>query len=185
MNLVGTWLTDRMDLQLHVYQLKILIRIVKVRLPAFHILGGFQAKANSSLIANPLTIPAEREQYKSSAFINWQTEICTVCLLPYCQLQVTFVFCSTHAHCNSATHTHHTLPSYNTINMSLISQSNIRFSILGPSCNEFTMLTTDSLSYHEYQYIFKVSEGKDSPKRKFDKCYHSWMWYSLWWKVRW
>lgn len=31
MNLVGTWLTDRMDLQLHVYQLKILIRIVKVR----------------------------------------------------------------------------------------------------------------------------------------------------------
>lgn len=33
MNLVGTWLTDRMDLQLHVYQLKILIRIVKVRSP--------------------------------------------------------------------------------------------------------------------------------------------------------
>lgn len=31
MNLIGTWLTDRMDLQLHVYQLKILIRIVKVR----------------------------------------------------------------------------------------------------------------------------------------------------------
>lgn len=30
MNLLGTWLTDRMDLQLHVYQLKILIRIVKV-----------------------------------------------------------------------------------------------------------------------------------------------------------
>lgn len=33
MNLVGTWLTDRMDLQLHVYQLKILIRIVKVTTP--------------------------------------------------------------------------------------------------------------------------------------------------------
>uniref|UniRef100_A0A9J8D2X3 Ca2+-dependent activator protein for secretion a n=1 Tax=Cyprinus carpio carpio TaxID=630221 RepID=A0A9J8D2X3_CYPCA len=31
MNLLGTWLTDRMDLQLHVYQLKILIRIVKVK----------------------------------------------------------------------------------------------------------------------------------------------------------
>lgn len=31
MNLLGTWLTDRMDLQLHVYQLKILIRVVKVR----------------------------------------------------------------------------------------------------------------------------------------------------------
>lgn len=30
MNLIGTWLTDRMDLQLHLYQLKILIRIVKV-----------------------------------------------------------------------------------------------------------------------------------------------------------
>lgn len=30
MNLLGTWLTDRMDLQLHLYQLKILIRIVKV-----------------------------------------------------------------------------------------------------------------------------------------------------------
>jgi hypothetical protein len=31
MNLLGTWLTDRMDLQLHLYQLKILIRVVKVR----------------------------------------------------------------------------------------------------------------------------------------------------------
>uniref|UniRef100_A0A672SB09 Calcium-dependent secretion activator 1 n=1 Tax=Sinocyclocheilus grahami TaxID=75366 RepID=A0A672SB09_SINGR len=31
MNLLGTWLIDRMDLQLHVYQLKILIRIVKVK----------------------------------------------------------------------------------------------------------------------------------------------------------
>lgn len=37
MNLLGTWLTDRMDLQLHLYQLKILIRIVKVRTAAFHI----------------------------------------------------------------------------------------------------------------------------------------------------
>ncbi len=34
MNLLGTWLTDRMDLQLHVYQLKILIRIVKVKTTA-------------------------------------------------------------------------------------------------------------------------------------------------------
>ena len=31
MNLLGTWLTDRMDLQLHLYQLKILIRVVKVK----------------------------------------------------------------------------------------------------------------------------------------------------------
>lgn len=30
MNMVCTWLTDRMDLQLHIYQLKTLIRIVKV-----------------------------------------------------------------------------------------------------------------------------------------------------------
>lgn len=30
MNLLGTWLTERMDQQLHVYQLKILIRITKV-----------------------------------------------------------------------------------------------------------------------------------------------------------
>ncbi|KAL7986220.1 hypothetical protein Chor_011386 [Crotalus horridus] len=29
MNIVCTWLTDRMDLQLHIYQLKTLIRIVK------------------------------------------------------------------------------------------------------------------------------------------------------------
>lgn len=31
MNLLGTWLTERMDQQLHVYQLKILIRITKVK----------------------------------------------------------------------------------------------------------------------------------------------------------
>lgn len=37
MNLLGTWLTDRMDLQLHVYQLKILIRIVKVWTAAIYI----------------------------------------------------------------------------------------------------------------------------------------------------
>ncbi|KAG7244653.1 hypothetical protein INR49_029672 [Caranx melampygus] len=30
MNLLGTWLTERMDQQLHVYQLKILIRITKM-----------------------------------------------------------------------------------------------------------------------------------------------------------
>ena len=33
MNVVCTWLTDRMDLQLHIYQLKTLIRIVKVIIP--------------------------------------------------------------------------------------------------------------------------------------------------------
>jgi hypothetical protein len=31
MNIICTWLTDRMDLQLHIYQLKTLIRMVKVR----------------------------------------------------------------------------------------------------------------------------------------------------------
>lgn len=31
MNLLGTWLTERMEQQLHVYQLKILIRITKVK----------------------------------------------------------------------------------------------------------------------------------------------------------
>lgn len=33
MNVICTWLTDRMDLQLHIYQLKTLIRMVKVRGP--------------------------------------------------------------------------------------------------------------------------------------------------------
>ncbi len=36
MNLLATWLTERMDQQLHVYQLKILIRIVKVFLSNIH-----------------------------------------------------------------------------------------------------------------------------------------------------
>lgn len=36
MTLIGTWLTDRVDLQLHVYQLKVLIRIVKVRITCFY-----------------------------------------------------------------------------------------------------------------------------------------------------
>lgn len=36
MNLLATWLTERMDQQLHVYQLKILIRIVKVFLSNLH-----------------------------------------------------------------------------------------------------------------------------------------------------
>lgn len=31
MNVICTWLTDRMDLQLHIYQLKTLIRMVKVK----------------------------------------------------------------------------------------------------------------------------------------------------------
>lgn len=42
MNLLGTWLTDRMDLQLHVYQLKILIRIVKVRPPSVFAASYYQ-----------------------------------------------------------------------------------------------------------------------------------------------
>lgn len=37
MNLLGTWLTERMDQQLHVYQLKILIRITKVRPKTSHV----------------------------------------------------------------------------------------------------------------------------------------------------
>lgn len=36
MTLIGTWLTDRVDLQLHVYQLKVLIRIVKVRITCYY-----------------------------------------------------------------------------------------------------------------------------------------------------
>lgn len=31
MSVICTWLTDRMDLQLHIYQLKTLIRMVKVK----------------------------------------------------------------------------------------------------------------------------------------------------------
>lgn len=36
MNLLATWLTERMEQQLHVYQLKILIRVVKVFFSNLH-----------------------------------------------------------------------------------------------------------------------------------------------------
>lgn len=42
MNLLGTWLTERMDQQLHVYQLKILIRITKVGTGNVHSLITFK-----------------------------------------------------------------------------------------------------------------------------------------------
>lgn len=49
MNMVCTWLTDRMDLQLHIYQLKTLIRIVKVSMfyyvQAVLFLGGKRFRA--------------------------------------------------------------------------------------------------------------------------------------------
>ncbi|KAM9813537.1 calcium-dependent secretion activator 1-like isoform 5-T5 [Neosynchiropus ocellatus] len=49
MNLVGTWLTDRMDLQLHVYQLKILIRIVKKKYRDFRLQGVLDSTLNSKM----------------------------------------------------------------------------------------------------------------------------------------
>uniref|UniRef100_A0A8C1X0H2 Ca2+-dependent activator protein for secretion a n=1 Tax=Cyprinus carpio TaxID=7962 RepID=A0A8C1X0H2_CYPCA len=49
MNLLGTWLTDRMDLQLHVYQLKILIRIVKKKYRDFRLQGVLDSTLNSKM----------------------------------------------------------------------------------------------------------------------------------------
>nr|AAA79701.1 Ca2+-dependent activator protein for secretion [Homo sapiens] len=40
MNVICTWLTDRMDLQLHIYQLKTLIRMVKKTYRDFRLQGG-------------------------------------------------------------------------------------------------------------------------------------------------
>ncbi|XP_038553412.1 calcium-dependent secretion activator 1 isoform X4 [Micropterus salmoides] len=59
MNLVGTWLTDRMDLQLHLYQLKILIRIVKKKYRDFRLQGVLDSTLNSKMyetVRNRLTL---------------------------------------------------------------------------------------------------------------------------------
>ncbi|XP_022600898.1 calcium-dependent secretion activator 1 isoform X5 [Seriola dumerili] len=59
MNLIGTWLTDRMDLQLHVYQLKILIRIVKKKYRDFRLQGVLDSTLNSKMyetVRNRLTL---------------------------------------------------------------------------------------------------------------------------------
>uniref|UniRef100_A0A672PGV4 Calcium-dependent secretion activator 1-like n=1 Tax=Sinocyclocheilus grahami TaxID=75366 RepID=A0A672PGV4_SINGR len=47
MNLLATWLTERMDQQLHVYQLKILIRIVKKKYRDFRLQGVLDSTLNS------------------------------------------------------------------------------------------------------------------------------------------
>ncbi|XP_029682748.1 calcium-dependent secretion activator 1 isoform X6 [Takifugu rubripes] len=59
MNLIGTWLTDRMDLQLHLYQLKILIRIVKKKYRDFRLQGVLDSTLNSKMyetVRNRLTL---------------------------------------------------------------------------------------------------------------------------------
>ncbi|XP_041130191.1 calcium-dependent secretion activator 1-like isoform X14 [Polyodon spathula] len=59
MNLICTWLTDRMDLQLHLYQLKILIRIVKKKYRDFRLQGVLDSTLNSKTydtIRNRLTL---------------------------------------------------------------------------------------------------------------------------------
>uniref|UniRef100_A0A3Q3W781 Uncharacterized protein n=1 Tax=Mola mola TaxID=94237 RepID=A0A3Q3W781_MOLML len=59
MNLIGIWLTDRMDMQLHVYQLKILIRIVKKKYRDFRLQGVLDSTLNSKLyetVRNRLTL---------------------------------------------------------------------------------------------------------------------------------
>ncbi|XP_072239048.1 calcium-dependent secretion activator 1-like [Leuresthes tenuis] len=59
MNLTGIWLTDRMDLQLHVYQLKILIRIVKKKYRDFRLQGVLESTLNSKMyetVRNRLTL---------------------------------------------------------------------------------------------------------------------------------
>ncbi|KAM4582703.1 calcium-dependent secretion activator 1-like isoform 1-T1 [Fundulus diaphanus] len=59
MNLIGTWLTDRMDLQLHIYQLKILIRIVKKKYRDFRLQGVLDSTLNSTMyetVRNRLTL---------------------------------------------------------------------------------------------------------------------------------
>uniref|UniRef100_A0A3Q3FYT8 Ca2+-dependent activator protein for secretion a n=1 Tax=Labrus bergylta TaxID=56723 RepID=A0A3Q3FYT8_9LABR len=55
----GTWLTDRMDLQLHVYQLKILIRVVKKKYRDFRLQGVLDSTLNSKMydtVRNRLTL---------------------------------------------------------------------------------------------------------------------------------
>ncbi|KAM3621222.1 uncharacterized protein V6R79_008109 [Siganus canaliculatus] len=59
LNLIGTWLTDRMDLQLHIYQLKILIRIVKKKYRDFRLQGVLDSTLNSKMydtVRNRLTL---------------------------------------------------------------------------------------------------------------------------------
>ncbi|KAM4612533.1 calcium-dependent secretion activator 1 isoform 11-T11 [Polymixia lowei] len=59
MNLLGTWLTERMDQQLHVYQLKILIRIAKKKYRDFRLQGVLDSTLNSKLyetVRNRLTL---------------------------------------------------------------------------------------------------------------------------------
>uniref|UniRef100_A0A674AN66 Calcium-dependent secretion activator 1-like n=1 Tax=Salmo trutta TaxID=8032 RepID=A0A674AN66_SALTR len=59
MNLLGTWLTERMDQQLHVYQLKILIRIVKKKYRDFRLQGVLDSTLNSKMydtVRNRLTL---------------------------------------------------------------------------------------------------------------------------------
>lgn len=56
MNLLGTWLTDRMDLQLHLYQLKILIRIVKVIISVIHTVTVIQAVVHWLSFLRPLVV---------------------------------------------------------------------------------------------------------------------------------
>ncbi|XP_013861641.1 calcium-dependent secretion activator 1 isoform X6 [Austrofundulus limnaeus] len=49
MNLLGTWLTERMDQQLHVYQLKILIRVTKKKYRDFRLQGVLDSTLNSKM----------------------------------------------------------------------------------------------------------------------------------------
>ncbi|KAM6946589.1 calcium-dependent secretion activator 1 isoform 2-T2 [Lycodopsis pacificus] len=59
MNLLGTWLTDRVDLQLHLYQLKILIRVVKKKYRDFRLQGVLDSTLNSKMyetVRNRLTL---------------------------------------------------------------------------------------------------------------------------------
>ncbi|XP_062825743.1 calcium-dependent secretion activator 1 isoform X13 [Anolis carolinensis] len=59
MNIVCTWLTDRMDIQLHIYQLKILIRIVKKKYRDFRLQGVLDSTLNSKTydtVRNRLTV---------------------------------------------------------------------------------------------------------------------------------
>ncbi|XP_048055459.1 calcium-dependent secretion activator 1 isoform X4 [Megalobrama amblycephala] len=59
MNLLATWLTERMDQQLHVYQLKILIRIVKKKYRDFRLQGVLDSTLNSKsydTVRNRLTL---------------------------------------------------------------------------------------------------------------------------------
>ncbi|XP_077308040.1 calcium-dependent secretion activator 1 isoform X3 [Lithobates pipiens] len=59
MNVVCTWLTDRMDLQLHIYQLKTLIRMVKKTYRDFRLQGVLDSTLNSKTydtIRNRLTV---------------------------------------------------------------------------------------------------------------------------------